>query len=199
MVNEQQVSNRVFTIPNVISFIRLATIPVFWWLVLGAEDVTAATVLFAVIATTDWVDGYLARRLDQATKLGQSLDPVADRLMIASAVIAGLIADIVPGVIGITLMVREAYMALVAFGLVARKGRTLEVSRLGKLGTLVVYSSIGWFYMAEIPFLEFLTRPLAWIGGIVGLILYWITAIHYTVDARRIMSELESSASPEES
>lgn len=197
-VSEQHVSDRILTIPNVISFARLAAIPVFWWLVLG-ERITAATILYAVVAVTDWVDGYLARRFDQVTRLGKALDPVADRLMIASAIVAGLIADIVPPVIGITLMVREVYMAVVTFGLVARRSGTLTVRQLGKLATLVVYSSIGWFYMAAIPFLEVLTEPLAWIAGIGGLALYWITAVQYTADALRITSELESTANPEES
>jgi cardiolipin synthase (CMP-forming) len=198
-VSEELVSNKILTIPNVVSFIRLAAIPVFWWLLLGAENVAGATILFAIVASTDWLDGYLARRLGQVTKLGQALDPVADRLMIASGVVAGLIADIIPTVIGVTLIVREVYMAFVAFGLVARKGGTLEVRRLGKLATFLVYSSIGWFYMAAVPFLEFLTRPLAWIGAIVGLGLYWVTAIQYTGDAMKILSKLESTASPEES
>lgn len=198
-MSEDPVSNKILTIPNVISFIRLGAIPVFWWLLLGAENVAGATILFVLIATTDWLDGYLARRLGQVTKLGKALDPVADRLMIASAVIAGLIAGIVPAVIGITLIVREVYMAIVAFGLVARKGGTLEVRRLGKVATFLVYSSIGWFYMAAIPFLEVLTRPLAWIGAIAGLGLYWVTAIQYTGDALKILSKLESTASPEES
>lgn len=184
-MSEQQVSNRILTVPNVVSFTRVAAIPVFWWLVLRADDVTAATILFTVVASTDWVDGFLARRLDQVTKLGKALDPVADRLMIASAVIAGLITGIVPAIIGVTLMVREAYMALVALGLVTRQGGTLEVRELGKVATFIVYSSIGWFYIAAIPFLEPLTRPLAWIFGIGGLILYWITAVQYTGDARQ--------------
>jgi cardiolipin synthase len=198
-VSEEHVSDKILTIPNVISFIRLAAIPVFWWLVVATDQLAAATILYAVVATTDWVDGYLARRLDQVTKLGKALDPVADRLMIASAIVAGLIAGIVPAVIGITLIVREVYMAIVTFALVARRGGTLSVRQLGKWATFIVYSSIGWFYMAEIPFLEFLTRPLAWIGGVVGLILYWVTAIQYTGDALRVVSELESNASPEES
>lgn len=199
MSSDSHVSDRIITVPNLISLIRLAAIPVFLWLVLGAEDVAGATILFAIIAGTDWVDGFLARRLDQVTKLGKTLDPVADRLMIAAAVIAGLIAAIVPPVIGITLMVREVYMAVIALWLASRRGGTLEVRWLGKVATFVVYSSIGWFYMAEIPFLEVLTLPLAWIAGIGGLIMYWITAIQYTSDARRVVSELESRPSAEES
>jgi cardiolipin synthase (CMP-forming) len=188
LVNEQVVSTQIVNIPNLISFIRLAAIPVFWWLLLGADDVTAATILFAVIATTDWVDGYLARRLNQVTQLGKSLDPVADRLMIASAVVAGLITGIVPPIIGITLMVREIYMGIVVLFLVARKRSVLEVSWLGKLATFLVYSSIGWFYVAAIPFVEGLTEPLAWIAGITGLILYWITAMRYTAEARQLLT-----------
>ena len=186
-VREGHVSDRILTVPNLISFIRLAAIPVFWWLLLGAADIFAGTVLFAVIAATDWVDGFLARRLDQESKLGRSLDPVADRLLIASAVIVGLITGIVPAIIGITLMARELYMAVIVIALVARRRGPLEVSRLGKLATFTVYSSIGWFYMAAIPFLEPLTGPLAWISGVVGLVLYWITAIQYTADARRVL------------
>jgi len=198
VANEPQVSNRIFTVPNLISLIRLLAIPVFWWLLLGADDLIAATILFAVIAGTDWVDGFLARRLDQVTRLGKSLDPVADRLMIASAVIAGLIAGIVPAVIGFTLMAREVYMAGVAGWLALRGGGTLEVRWLGKLATFAVYSSIGWFYMAAIPFLEILTRPLAWVVGIGGLALYWVTAIQYTADTLAATSELESRPTREE-
>lgn len=198
-MTEEQVSDRIVTIPNVISFIRLAAIPVFWWLLLAEDNVAGATILFALIATTDWIDGFLARRLNQVTKLGKSLDPIADRLMIFSAIVAGLIAEIIPPVIGITLIVREVYMALVTSALVLRKKGVLEVRYLGKIATFLVYSAIGWFYMAAIPFLEWLTRPLAWIGGVVGLVLYWITAFQYTGDARRVMSQLESGPVPEES
>ncbi|MFP4073034.1 MAG: CDP-alcohol phosphatidyltransferase family protein [Actinomycetota bacterium] len=199
MASEEQISNKIITVPNLVSFVRLAAIPVFCWLVLGPARWTAATILFALIALTDWVDGYLARRLDQVTRLGKALDPVADRLLIAAAIIVGLLAGIVPPVIGITLIVREVYMALVTFAMVSRRGGVLEVRWLGKLATLIVYSSVGWFYMAAIEFLEFLTLPLAWAAGIAGLILYWTTAIQYTGDALRIVSELESAASSEES
>ena len=197
-MTEERVSDRIVTIPNLISFTRLAAIPVFWWLLLGADNVAAATVLFAVIATTDWVDGYLARRLGQVSKLGKALDPVADRLMILSAVVAGLIAGIVPPIIGVTLVLREAYMAVLAGVLVSRGQGTLEVRRLGKIATFLVYSSIAWFYMAAVPFLEPLTWPMAWVGSVVGLVLYWYTAFQYTLDARRKMAGLESSGTPQE-
>ncbi|HXV70760.1 MAG TPA: CDP-alcohol phosphatidyltransferase family protein [Acidimicrobiia bacterium] len=195
----EQVSDRVLTIPNLVSFVRLAAIPVFWWLLLGADNVRAATILFAVIATTDWIDGYLARRLNQVSKLGKSLDPVADRLLIASAVVAGLIAGIVPSPIGIALIAREIYMATVTLFVFTRTRSTLEVRVLGKWATFLVYSSIGWFYIAAIPFLDTILTPLAWTAGVIGLVLYWVTAFQYTGDALRVVRELESAAGPEES
>ena len=195
----EQVSDRILTVPNLVSFVRLAAIPVFWWLLLGEDNVTAATILFALIATTDWIDGYLARRLNQVSKLGKSLDPVADRLMIASAVIAGLIAEIVPSPIGIALIAREIYMAIVTLFVFSRTKTTLEVRKLGKWATFLVYSSIGWFYIAAIPFLDVILVPLAWAAGVIGLVLYWVTAFQYTGDALGVVRELESTTSPEES
>lgn len=198
-MTDERVSDKILTIPNVVSFVRLAAVPVFWWLLLGEDNVAAATILFAVVATTDWVDGYLARRLGQVSKLGKALDPVADRLMIASAVIAGLIAGIVPQWIGILLIAREVYMAIVTVFLVVRGAGTLEVRWLGKVATLLVYTAIGWFYFAAIPFLETILVPLAWIAGVSGLAIYWVTAFQYTGDALSAMRELESAPNPQES
>ena len=195
----EQVSDRILTIPNVVSFIRLAAIPVFWWLLFGADEVAAATILFALIATTDWIDGYLARRLGQVSKLGKNLDPIADRLMIASAVVAGLIAGIIPPAIGWTLIVRELYMAAVTLVLFVRKAGMLEVRWLGKVATFMVYTSIGWFYFAAIPILEVILIPAAWIVGVAGLGLYWVTAFQYTRDARRALAAVGSPSVPEES
>jgi cardiolipin synthase (CMP-forming) len=198
-VSEEAVSGRIVTVPNLISFIRLAAVPYFWWLVLAEEAIGTATILFAAIASTDWLDGYLARRLDQVTRLGKALDPVADRLMIASGLVVGLISGIVPPIIGWPLIAREAYVAVVTLTLASRGKGPLEVRRLGKRATFVVYSSVGWFYMVAVPFLAGVLRPLAWISGVIGAALYWVVAIQYTGDARRILSGLESSAISQES
>ncbi|HJQ77048.1 MAG TPA: CDP-alcohol phosphatidyltransferase family protein [Acidimicrobiia bacterium] len=198
-MSEEAVSGRIVTVPNLISFVRLAAIPYFWWLVLSDQDIAAGTIVYVIVACTDWLDGFLARRLGQVTRLGKALDPVADRLMIASALVIGLIAGIVPAVIAWALIAREVYMAAITLTLAGRGEGTLAVRRLGKLATLVVYSSVGWFYMAAVPFLEGLVRPLAWVAGVVGLALYWLVAFQYTGDARRILSRLESSPISEES
>lgn len=197
-MTEQPVGDRILTIPNLISFVRLAAVPIFWWLVLGAENLGVAAIVLIAVSWTDWVDGYLARRLNQVTKLGKTLDPVADRLMIASAVIVGLISGIVPAIIGYPLIAREIYMALVTVFVVSRGGGTLEVRYLGKAATFIVYGAVQSFYVVAVPFLELVFEPLAWISAVVGLVLYWAVAIQYTGDARRAPVKLESGPASQE-
>ncbi len=192
-------SNRVVNVPNTISFIRLLAVPVFWWVLLVEERIAVATVLLIVVSWTDWVDGYLARRLNQVTELGKALDPVADRLMIASAVIAGLIADIIPPVIGFALIAREVYMAVLSLTLMLKRAGTLEVRYLGKLSTFGVYGAIHAFYLAAVPFLAGFFLPLAWVSAVVGLILYWWVVFQYTGDARLALAAVKSPSDPEES
>jgi cardiolipin synthase len=105
----------------------------------------------------------------------------------------------VPTWVGILLIAREVYMAIVTLFLVVRGAGTLEVRWLGKLATFLVYSSIGWFYFAAIPFLEVILLPAAWIAALAGLALYWLTAFQYTGDALATIRELESATNLQES
>ena len=77
-----EVSDRVLTIPNALSFLRLLGVPLFLWLILGPEEDGWALLVLAISGFTDWADGQIARRMNQTTRLGQMLDPVADRLYI---------------------------------------------------------------------------------------------------------------------
>ena len=86
----------MLTIPNLISLVRLALVPVFLWLVFAKNNVVGAGWLLGLIGSTDWIDGYLARRLGQVSKVGEFLDPLADRLAVAAAVVAGLMEGILP-------------------------------------------------------------------------------------------------------
>ena len=152
-----------------------------------------------MIGWTDWVDDYLARRLNQVTKLGKALDPIADRLMIASAVIGGLVAGVVPAVIGSLLIVRELFMGVVTLILATKGAGTLEVRYLGKVSTFILYGAIPGFYFAEADFLEPLMSVFAWAGVLIGLALYWWVAFQYVGDARSKLSDVESAAIGEES
>ena len=190
---------RVLTIPNLVSLARLATVPIFWWVLLGEGEVTLAALLLIAVGSTDWVDGYLARRLNQVTRLGAILDPVADRLMIASAVVAGLIAGIIPSSLGIALLVREVIMTVVTLFVAARGAPVLQVRYLGKLATFLLYGAIPLFYLADAGHLEDLFTPLAWLTGVIGLVLYWVVLVQYLGDARVALAEVESPPNPQES
>jgi cardiolipin synthase len=188
---------RVFTVPNVISMVRLLFVPVFWWL-LARDDIALAGWLVGIVAWTDWIDGYLARRLGQVTELGKALDPVADRLMIVSAVVGGLVVGVIPWFIGYPLIGREIVMGGVTLYLAARGAARLEVRWLGKTATALVYASIPAFYIAEAGQLEWFMWPLAWGFGVVGLALYYVVMFHYFGDARGNLTAVESQPDREE-
>lgn len=184
--------DRILTIPNLVTLVRLAGVGVFWWVLLGVENVAAAAWLVFVVGWTDWVDGYLARRLDQVSRLGKALDPVADRLMIASAVIGGLIAGVVPPGIAAPLLAREAITATVAATLLVRGHGVLEVRYVGKVATFLLYGSIPAFYLAAADILPRLMSPLGWGLGILGLGLYWYSLGLYLGDAGRAIRRVKS-------
>jgi cardiolipin synthase len=187
MTSPPQATTAIFTLPNIISFVRLLLVPLFLWLLLGRDQVAAAGWLLGIIGSTDWIDGYLARRLGQVSELGKLLDPVADRLAVAAAVIGGLIAGVLPPWFAWALIVREALIAGGAAFVGIRAGSKLAVRELGKLATLMLYAAIAWLFIGigtPVGWLE----TLAWIVGIPGLVLYWIVGFQYLGDARRILA-----------
>lgn len=170
------------TIPNLVSFIRLMGIPYFWYVLIGQERIGFAALLIFLIASTDWLDGYLARRLNQVSEVGKALDPLADRLMIASAIIGGWMVGVVPVFLAVGLLVREAIVAGAAIylGLVHRT--KIAVRTLGKTATFLVYGSLPSFYLVAADIWKWFFAPPAWIGGVTGLILYYWVALSYLKD-----------------
>lgn len=192
MTEQERASSAILTLPNVISFVRLLMVPVFLWLLLVEDEVAGAGWLLGVIASTDWVDGYLARRLGQVSELGKLLDPVADRLAVAAAVVGGLIAGVLAPWFAWALIVREALIAIGALVLGARAGSKLAVRRLGKLATLLVYASIAWLYVGIGTPARWL-EVLAWVVGVPGLVLYWLVGVQYLGDARKVLADAAAS------
>jgi cardiolipin synthase len=183
----------MLTIPNLVSGLRVLAVPYFWYVLLGQDRVGFAAALIFVIGATDWVDGYLARRLNQISEFGKLLDPLADRLMIASALVAGLIAGVLPGVIGWPLLARELLVGLGTLVLAGRKLGKLEVRWLGKAATFAIYGAIPSFYLVSADIAPWLFGPPAWIAGGVGLVLYWYVGWQYIGD---IWAKLRSVESP---
>ncbi len=182
----------LFNVPNTISLIRLALVPVFIWLVV-IEQFGPAAILLVIIGATDWIDGYLARRLGQVTELGKFLDPLADRIAVAVAVIAGLIYGVIPPWFAWTLIAREVMIGLgAAYGWKSGVTR-LDVRYMGKVATLLLYSSVALFYAGEGWNLSLVTAS-AVITGVPGLVLYYWVAFLYLGDMRRAIAAAHGSA-----
>lgn len=176
------------TIPNAVSFVRVLAVPYFWWVLLAEDRVGLAAALIFIIGSTDWIDGYLARRLDQVSEVGKFLDPLADRLMIASALVAGLIAEVLPLAIGVPLLLREVVIGAGALWFGARYGSKLDVRRLGKISTFLLYGALPSFYLDAADFLPWAFGSAAWIAGVVGLLLYYRVAFDYLADMRALVA-----------
>jgi cardiolipin synthase len=180
------VISELWNVPNVISLVRLALIPVFVWLVAKGE-VGWAGVLLGVIGSTDWIDGYLARRLGQVTEVGKFLDPLADRLAVITAVIAGMVWSVLPIAFSAALIIREVLIGIgAAYGWT--QGVTqLDVRWLGKAATLLLYVSIALFYVGEGFEVDFLV-VVAWVTGVPGLVMYYWVAVEYLSDMKKAIA-----------
>jgi cardiolipin synthase len=182
---------RVLTIPNAISVARLAGVPVFLWLVLGvrtpAGDGWAVGLLIASGAS-DWLDGKIARALNQQSRLGQVLDPAADRAYIVATVIALAIRGIIPWWLVILLAVRELMLGVVLLVLRRHGYGPLQVSFLGKAATLaLLYAFPLLFLGAHTASYSEAARIAGWAFAIWGSALYWCAAVLYVEQARRIL------------
>lgn len=184
----------IFTVPNAVSFVRLCMVPVFLWLLFGRDDATAAGILIGIVGSTDWVDGYLARRLGQVSELGKVLDPIADRAAVAAAVIGGWVAGVLAPWFAAAIILREVVVAGVAAYAAARAGARLEVRYLGKLATFILYFAFPAFYLG-FGLDSGVWEAIGWGLGIPGLALYWVAAAIYGRDARRLASARVFSAS----
>lgn len=181
----------MWTIPNAVSGLRVLAVPYFWYVLLGQGNVGWAAALIFIIGSTDWVDGFLARRLDQISEVGKFLDPLADRLMIASALVGGLLAGVLPALIGWPLIVREVLVGIGTLALARRRLGTLEVKWLGKFATFLLYGAIPSFYLTAAAIVPWLFGPPAWISGVVGLVLYWYVGFQYASEVLRRLSRVE--------
>ncbi|RMB60326.1 CDP-alcohol phosphatidyltransferase family protein [Tessaracoccus antarcticus] len=176
------------TVPNVLSFIRLLAVGVFGWLILAGQDV-AAVVLLVLSGVTDWLDGFLARRLKQRTELGAKLDPVADRLYILMAIIALTVRGIVPWWLLAVLLARDV-MLLALVPSLRRSGIVaLPVNYVGKAATMCLLLAIPLILLASSPTLHVMFA--GWVGwplGVLGAGLYWWAGaiyLHQTVALSR--------------
>lgn len=182
----ERLSSRIVTIPNVLSLIRLALVPLFLVLILLGENVAALGVL-VVSSLTDFLDGVLARRLNQVTRLGQLLDPAADRLFIFATLIGLAVVGAMPWWLAAVIVARDAVLLVLGVILANLGYGPLPVHRLGKMATFCLFYAIPLLMIGRaFPVVAFVSDPLGWAFALWGAFLYWWAGAIYLVQAARI-------------
>lgn len=184
--------SEILTWPNLITLVRLCCIPLFLWLLFGARNRAAAAWLLAVLGSTDWVDGWLARRLGQATEFGAMFDPVVDRILFFVAIPSLMIDRSVPLVVGGLVLAREAVVSVIALVLSIHGAERLQVTWEGKTGTFFLMFGFPMFLGAAST-LSYAGALgwLAWVFAVPGLAYSWYSALgqYLPVAARAISRE----------
>jgi cardiolipin synthase len=183
----------ILTLPNIVTLARLICVPVFLWLLLGSDHTAIAAWLLAALGATDWIDGYLARHLNQGSELGKILDPTADRLLLLAATIGIVVFDVsgIVSTIAIVLLVREALIAGATLVLAAAGARRIDVLWVGKAGTLAVMFALPMLLLApEVTGgWHVLLLVGGWGFGIPGTVLGYYAAAKYVPAARAALQE----------
>jgi cardiolipin synthase (CMP-forming) len=190
-------SNRIFTLPNILTIARLCGVPLFLWLVLGPEWDGWALLLLAVSGLTDWLDGKLARTLNQSSKLGQILDPVADRCYILAVVVGLAIRDIIPWWLAIGLPLRDVFLfSLVPF-LRTRGFSALPVHFLGKAATANLLYAFPLLLLGDgTGTVARLADVFGWAFAIWGTGLYWWAGFLYAYQVAQLMKTPRPAGDP---
>jgi cardiolipin synthase (CMP-forming) len=177
--------DRILTVPNIFSVVRLLCVPIFVWMLFGKDNRFGAAALLGGLGATDWVDGYIARHFDQGSTLGKIIDPVADRVLLVVGVGCIIIDGSVPGWVGIAFVVREVVVSVAVLALAAAGAKRIDVQWAGKAGTmgamiafplfLVAHSDASWTQFANV---------LAWIFVVPALAFSYFAAATYIPMAR---------------
>jgi cardiolipin synthase len=175
------------TVPNLLSFLRLALIPVFLWLILSHQG-GWAIVLLAFSGLTDYLDGYIARRFNQVTRLGQLIDPAADRLYIFTTLIGLVATNVIPFWLAAIIIARDV-MLLVVYPILATHGYgPLPVHYLGKAGTFALLYAFPLLLIANVfDSLNAFIFPLAWAFALWGAGLYWLAGFVYVRQVKELV------------
>nr|WP_222929594.1 CDP-alcohol phosphatidyltransferase family protein [Rathayibacter agropyri] len=184
--------DRIWTVPNVLSMVRLALVPVFLVLVVSGQDALALLTL-VVSSLTDYLDGWIARRFDQMTRLGRILDPAADRLYIFATVLGLATRDLVPWWLVAVLLARDLMLVVLAVILANHGYGPLPVHHLGKFATFCLFYALPLIMLGQaFPALAPASLPLAWAFALWGAFLYWWAGIVYAVQTRGLVLQVRT-------
>jgi cardiolipin synthase len=181
--------DRVLTLPNLLSLVRLLGVPVFLWLLLGPHADGWAIVVLALSGVTDWADGKLARALGQSSKLGALLDPAADRLYIVATLVAFVLRDVVPLWVVVLLLGRELALGVTLLVLRRAGWPPLQVHYLGKAATFLLLYAFPMLLLADgdNPAAS-VAQPIAYALTVWGAALYVLAGVFYVVQAAGLLA-----------
>jgi CDP-diacylglycerol--glycerol-3-phosphate 3-phosphatidyltransferase len=190
--------DRIWTLPNALSVLRLLGVPLFLWLLLGPQADGWAVVVLMVSGATDWADGKLARALGQSSRLGALLDPAADRLYIVATLIAFVLRDVVPLWLVAVLVGRELVLGLALLVLRAHGYPPLQVHYLGKAATFILLYAFPLLLLADGDGpVAAVTAPVAWALTVWGSALYLLAGVFYVVQvAGLVRADRSAGAAP---
>lgn len=183
-------TTRLLTIPNLISFARLGTVPVFVWLFVSGRE-NAGVILYIVGAWTDFLDGYIARRTNSVSELGKLLDPLADRVFIAALVIALVVRGTMPWWMAVAIVGRDLLVLSLFPYLERRKIQRITVNRAGKTATAFLFAGLTMLAVSEttLPGSDSLATPGTALA-LVGAALYWGAGYLYAREALKKLQAL---------
>ena len=182
--------DRLATLPNLITLVRLLCIPVFLYLLFVRDARLGAAILLGVLGATDWVDGYAARHLNQVSNFGKAFDPTVDRLLLIVGVVSIIVVDGCPLWFGLVVVAREVILSIWVVSIMALGAKRMDVTWWGKAGTfglmtafplfLASHSTLSWHATAGV---------LAWVAGIPGLVLSYVAWATYVPIALTALRE----------
>jgi cardiolipin synthase len=188
-------SSQIWTVPNLLSAARLAGVPLFLWLVLGPKADTLALVVLMLSGVTDYLDGWLARRLNQMSKLGEILDPVADRLYILAVVVGLAWRDIIPWWVALILPARDAFLWCLVPFLRTRGYSALPVHFLGKAATFNLLYAFPLLLLGDGDgVVALLAEVFGWAFAVWGIGLYWWAGLLYAWQVRKLLADHDRRA-----
>lgn len=179
-VPDDAAADRVLTVPNLLSVLRLLGVPLFLWLLLGPQADVAALIVLMLSGASDWADGVLARRLHQSSRLGALLDPAADRLYILATLVGLTLRELIPWWLAALIIGRDTVLAVALIPLKRRGYGPPEVHYLGKAATFnLLYAFPLLLIAARDGIVADVARPIAWAFTIWGTALYlWSGALY---------------------
>jgi cardiolipin synthase len=183
-------TDRVLTVPNVITAVRLLFLPVFLWLLFARHDRAWAAILLGALGATDWVDGWIARRYHQQSSLGKVLDPTVDRLLFFVGVGGILVDGSAPRWFCLIVLAREITVAAITVTITALGAKPVDVTWFGKAGTFLLMFAFPFFLGGQSTLsLHALYEKLGWATGIPGLALSFYAAFTYVPQWRANLRE----------